>query len=157
MSISRTIMIDHFGQPLRETSPEQMALLAGNVFALSERVPEAGGDAFDFAAWYAAWRTLQGIGQQTPEPSHLKVEGADSFEAVIPWEQLAEAAVQYAIEGQPLHKGGPIRLYVPNGSSACLNVKSVVMCRFLHEEASRGEVSYGFKSTFSPQDMRIKR
>jgi len=150
---SRIIAIDHFGQPLHETSPEQMALLAGDAFALSERVAEAEGEAFDFARWYAAWRISQGIGEETPEPTHLKVEGRDSFEALIPWEQLAGAAVQFAIGGKPLQKGGPVRLYVPQGSSACLNVKSVAACRFLHDETSRGHVSYGFKNAFSPQDI----
>ncbi|GGD74342.1 hypothetical protein [Paenibacillus nasutitermitis] len=150
----RIISIDHYGLPLYETSPEQMALLAGDAFALSDRVPEAVGEAFDFIRWYYAWRSLQGIGEKTPEPTHLKVEGNDSFEALIPWEQLAGSAIQFAIDGKPLHKGGPIRLYVPNGSSACLNVKSVAACRFLHDEASRGDVSYGFKNAFSPQDLR---
>jgi hypothetical protein len=152
----RTIVIDHFGQQAQETQPEVMAELAEAVFPLSERVPEAAGEAFDFAVWYAAWRTKQGIDQSVPLPTHLKVEAADTFEALIPWEQLTEAAVQFTINGKPLPKG-PIRLYVPNGSSECLNVKSVVACRFIHEEASRGDVSYGFKNVFTPQDMQLKR
>ncbi|QYR20422.1 hypothetical protein KZ483_21785 [Paenibacillus sp. sptzw28] len=154
---SRTIIIDHFGRQPHETSPEAMASLAGGTFVLSERVADAAGEAFDFAAWYEEWRNGQGITDDVPQPTHLKVEAADAFEALIPWEQLPDAAVQFAINGSPLTKGGPIRLYVPNGTSACLNVKSVVVCRILHEEASRGDVAYGFKNTFSPQDMRMKR
>ncbi|MFC5647632.1 hypothetical protein ACFPYJ_00515 [Paenibacillus solisilvae] len=153
---SEPIIIDHFGQQTQETFPDIMAELAGAVFPLSEIVAGAAGEAFDFSEWYSAWRTKQGIHEDFPQPTHLKVEAADTFEALIPWEQLTDAAVQFTIDGEPLPKG-PVRLYVPNGSSECLNVKSVVACRFIHEEASRGDVSYGFKSVFTPQDMQFKR
>ncbi|MFC4809263.1 hypothetical protein [Paenibacillus sp. GCM10023250] len=139
-------------------SPEEMAVMAGAVFPLAERVNGAAGEAFDFGAWFARFREREsaaGLGE--PLPTHLKLEGADAFEAVIPWEQLADAAVQFALAGSPLPKNGPIRLYVPNGSSECLNVKSIVACRFLRDEARRGEASYGFKRTFSADDLRIKK
>jgi hypothetical protein len=150
----RTIRIEHFGEPRTETTPEAMAALAGRVFPLAERVESGNGEAFDFAAWYSAWRREQRVDETLPQPTHLKVEAADTFEALIPWEQLENAAVQFSQDGEPLKKGGPIRLYVPSGSSACLNVKSVVVCRFICEEEERGNVSYGFKNTFSVEDLR---
>ncbi|BBH21516.1 hypothetical protein Back11_28610 [Paenibacillus baekrokdamisoli] len=152
----RTIVIHHFGQEPFETSPEDMTALAQSVFPLADRVAGAVGEAFDFASWYGAWRSRHGIEESAAIPTHLKVEAADAFEALIPWEQLKDAAVQYAIDGEHLPMG-PIRLYVPNGSSECLNVKHVVACHFIHEEAHRGEVSYGFKSSFSPDDLRKQR
>ncbi|MBW7477792.1 hypothetical protein K0T92_24075 [Paenibacillus oenotherae] len=155
--MSNAIIIHHYGLQPVETTPEEMASIAGGVFPLSERIEKGVGEAFDFHAWYLAWRNSKGIGADVPMPSQLKVEAADTFEAVIPWEQLEDSAVQFRIDHAPLAKGGPIRLYVPNGSSECLNVKSVVACRFIYNEETRGEVSYGFKNTFSPQEMRLKR
>ncbi|WP_274652320.1 hypothetical protein [Paenibacillus humicola] len=151
------IRIEHFGLPPHDTTAGEMASLAGGVFPLSERVENAAGEAFDFHAWYSAWRAERRLGDGVPAPTHLKTEAADSFEALIPWEQLGQAAFQCGPGGEPLPKGGPVRLYVPDGSSACLNVKGVVLCRFIHEEAERGSVTYGFKRTFSPQELRQKR
>ncbi|SDX20128.1 hypothetical protein [Paenibacillus sp. CF384] len=151
------ITIAYTGQePVRMTA-DDMAKLAGASFPLSTRIAGAAGEAFDFGAWFTAWRDSQGIAADAPLPTHLKVEAVDTFEALVPWEQLKDAAVQYAIGGEALHKGGPIRLYVPHGSSECLNVKSVVVCKFIHDEEKRGEVSYGFKQTFSAEEMRLKK
>lgn len=151
------IRIEHEGVDAANAMPEEMAALAGRVFPLRDRVEGGAGEAFDFAAWYEAWRREQGLAEAAPYPTHLKVEAADTFEALIPWAQLRDAAFQFAQEGRPLAKGGPIRLYAPNGSSECLNVKSVVVCRFLRLEQEQEEASYGFKNTFSPQEMRKRR
>ncbi|TYP71198.1 hypothetical protein [Paenibacillus methanolicus] len=151
------IRIEHEGIEAAMTTPEEMATLAGSAFPLGDRVEGGGGEAFDFAAWYGSWRAAQGLTEASPRPTHLKVEAADTFEALIPWAQLQDAAFQFAQDGKPLAKGGPIRLYAPNGSSECLNVKSVVVCRFLRLEQEQDEASYGFKNTFSPQEMLKKR
>ncbi|QHW30657.1 hypothetical protein GZH47_07170 [Paenibacillus rhizovicinus] len=156
MSQQYITIYDVEGQPAA-TTPEDMARLAGRVFPLTERIAGGAGEAVDFGDWFVGWRKQQGIASEAPLPTHLKVEAVDAFEALIPWEQLADAAISFAINGERLPKGGPIRLYVPNGSSACLNVKSVVACRFLQDEERRGEVSYGFKQTFSADEMRNKR
>ncbi|AZN43656.1 hypothetical protein EJC50_11495 [Paenibacillus albus] len=134
-----------------------MAALAGRAFPLIERVAGGAGEAFDFMEWLGAYRSQQGVAEDAPLPTHLKVEAFDTFEAVIPWEQLKDAAVQFAVDGAPLPKGGPVRLYVPHGSSECLNVKSVIVFRLLLDEGNRDEASYGFKSTFTPAEMRMKR
>lgn len=155
--LPNAIMIHHYGMEPIETTPEEMAAIAGRLFPLSEVIQDGAGEAFDLLAWYSAWRNRNGIGDEVPQPSHLQVEAADTFEAVIPWEQLGDSAVQYRVDDAPLAKNGPIRLYVPNGSSDCLNVKRVIACRFVNKEESRGEASYGFKNTFSPQEMRLKR
>ncbi|MBM7565393.1 hypothetical protein JOC55_002339 [Paenibacillus sacheonensis] len=139
------------------STPEDMARLAGRVFPLSERIAGGNGEAFDLGEWFVNWRAQRGIAAEAPLPTHMKVEAADTFEALIPWEQLKEAAVLFALNGAPLAKGGPARLYVPNGTSECLNVKRAVVWRFLQDEEKRGEVSYGFKQTFTADEMRSKR
>jgi len=151
-SSSTAITIHHCGSPEARTSPGEMALLAGSAFPIADRVPEAEGDAFDWGAWYEAWRKSNGL-ELAPRPTHLKVEAADGFEAVMPWEQLEQAAVLYAAGGAPLSAGGPIRLYVPSGTSRCLNVKSVVTVRMLHEPARSAEAEYGFKRVFDPSEL----
>jgi len=147
-----TVTIHHHGSPAVQTGPADMALLAGGVFPIAERVPEAEGDAFDWGMWYEAWRKSNGL-DQAPRPTHLKVEAADGFEAVMPWEQLDQAAVLYAAGGAPLMKGGPIRIYVPLGASRCLNVKNVVAMRVLHEPGRGSEAAYGFKNVFDPGEL----
>jgi len=147
------ITIAREGMAPERMSPGDMARLAGGVFDLSTRVPGAEGEAFDWAAWHDGWRRRRGL-RADGVPTHLKVEAADGFEALIPWEQLREAAVLVAVNGAPLAKGAPARLYVPNGTSACLNVKSVVAFRLLYGRENGGEASYGFKSTFAPNELR---
>ena len=153
---SGSIRIEHAGAEPALTNAEAMAALAGNVFSLAERIEGGTGEAFDFAAWSEAWRKSSGLGADDPYPTHLKVEAVDTFEAVIPWEQLKDAAIQFSIGGQPLVKGGPVRLYVPNGSSACLNVKGVVIFRLVEDIDHRDYVAYGFKNTVSTQELLKK-
>lgn len=61
--------------------------------------------------------------------------------------------VQYAILGKKLSKGYPIRLYVPNGSSDCLNVKGVIQVELLYEPELDDEATYGFKNQVKLEDM----
>ncbi|MEV5030101.1 hypothetical protein [Paenibacillus sp. LPE1-1-1.1] len=149
------IKIEHFKLGSFATSPEEMAMLAGKSFPIAQRVPGAFGDAFDWQRWYSAWLEKVGGVEAVPAPSQLIVEAADTFEASIPWEQLGEAAVLYKLDGEPLQKTGPIRLYVPNGSSKCLNVKSIVKLKIGHNASSgTEEATYGFKHTFSAEELR---
>ncbi|MCQ6558587.1 hypothetical protein [Paenibacillus mendelii] len=150
------IRIEHPGTEPALTSAEAMAGLAGSVFPLAKRIEDGIGEAFEFAKWYEAWRKLNGLGADAPHPTHLKVEAADTFEAIIPWEQLKDAAIQFSIGGKPLVKGGPVRLYAPNGSSACLNVKSIVKFLFVMDIDHRDYVAYGFKNTVSTQELLKK-
>lgn len=151
----KEIVIDHFRLGVSATTADEMAKLAGESFPIGGRVPEAAGEAFDWHDWYTAWVNEQGPENGTKEPTHLMVQAADTFEATIPWEQLGQAAVLFAQGGVPLEKAGPIRLYVPNGSSKCLNVKSVVRLKLARlEDGGSEEASYGFKRTFSAEDLR---
>ncbi|PZD94267.1 hypothetical protein DNH61_17785 [Paenibacillus sambharensis] len=150
----RSIRIEHFGQDAVTATAEAMAIDAGRTFPAADRVPEAAGDAFDWLDWYRAWAAKQGLDREgSPEPTHLQVEAADSFEAVIPWSQLRRAAVVYAVNGQDLGASGPLRLYVPDGISACLNVKRVTVFRIGYADGIQPEASYGFKSQFTPGDL----
>jgi len=154
------IKIEHFELGVFFTAPEEMAKLAGACFSITDRVPEADGEAFEWLLWYTAW-----LRENDPKnaaanktPGYLIVEAADTFEATIPWEQLEQAAVLYQINGLPLQKAGPIRLYVPNGSSRCLNVKSIVKLKIGRDVQNiQVEAAYGFKNTFSVDDMRINK
>ncbi|CAM4357654.1 hypothetical protein [Paenibacillus tarimensis] len=150
----RSIRIEHFGQAAVTTTPEAMAIEAGGSFPAADRIPGAAGDAFDWHAWYQAWSAKQGLKREgSPEPTHLQVEAADSFEAVIPWSQLSKAAVVYSINGQDLGSSGPLRLYVPDGESACLNVKRVTVFRIGYADGKQPEATYGFKNQFTPAEL----
>ncbi|XEC96432.1 hypothetical protein AB6A23_07775 [Paenibacillus tarimensis] len=156
-SNSDTIRIFHEGVAVGTISPQEMAELAGGTFDISERVPNAEGKAFDFHSWYKAWRHQNGLDEDISVPNQLTVEAADTFEAVIPWSQLENAAVLYASpDGGALTKSGPIRLYAPNGTSDCLNVKSIVLMRFMHDGSHNREAHYGFKNVFTPDELRKK-
>lgn len=125
------------------TSPQEMASLSGQVFPVALRVPDAAGEGFDLMDWCT--RILP-----TPaDMTHLIVRAADEFQATIPRKQLSKALLQYSIEGNPLVKGGPLRLYVPDGSSACLNVKSVVLFQFVIDPKLGEDASYGFRNEIS--------
>ncbi|MFC5468382.1 hypothetical protein ACFPPD_06595 [Cohnella suwonensis] len=136
-----------------ETTPQEMAELSGRTFPVNDRVPGAPGEGFGLAEWYeAAVRGPDG-GEDASRPTHLVVRAADEFQATIPWAELGGALFQYAIGGLPLEKGSPIRLYVPDGSSACLNVKSVVNVRFVRDSTLGDEAAYGFVNEVSPNRL----
>jgi|GEM_PF-783987 len=133
---------------------EEMAALAPQRLSLEERVPGACGEAFDLKTWYAAWASRHGV---VPEaaPTHVQADAADEFRAVLPWAQADQAVILYAVDEAPLSKGFPIRLYVPDGSSACLNVKSVVQLSFVRDASLGDQATYGFVSSI-PADALWK-
>jgi hypothetical protein len=134
---------------------EELKDLAPLHLSLEERVPGVEGKAFDVLSWYRAWRQRQHITIERL-PAFMEVEAVDEFQATIPWEQLGQAVFLYEQNGSPLKKGFPIRLYVPDGSSECLNVKSVVHIKFGYEPAF-AEASYGFKNQVSLDDLKFKK
>ncbi|WP_127531176.1 hypothetical protein [Paenibacillus kobensis] len=155
-----SIEIEHEQFGIELWTPSMMAELAGVVFPIEERVPGAVGFAFDWTTWYTEWlHLITHTSQCSLSPAtHLKLYAADSFEAVIPWSQLKDAAVLYAKEEeQRLDSAGPLRFYVPNGTSKCLNVKNVVRIVVCVDEEGESEASYGFKSQFSADDLRLKK
>ncbi|WNQ09986.1 molybdopterin-dependent oxidoreductase [Paenibacillus aurantius] len=133
-------------EELKEEAPDHVEL--------AERVPGKEGRGFDLTAWYQAW-TSRSDGQELP--THLEVEAADEFRAVIPWRELGSAVLVYEQNGEPLRRGGPLRLYVPEGSSDCLHVKSVVKLSFLHtQKEAKDKARFGFANRVSPESM-LKR
>lgn len=152
----REINIYHFQFGHSVTTADEMVRIAGGSFEIGQRVPEAAGEAFDLQAWYNGWSALQEEKQELRKPAVLKVEAADSFEATIPWGQLDRAAVVFSLDGKPLEANGPIRLYVPDGSSRCLNVKRIVALYIGNAGSDNGEAAYGFKQTFTLDEMRKK-
>lgn len=154
----KNIWIEHAGRRSFMTTAFEMAELAGRSFNVSESVPDTAGEAFLLQEWYEAW--LESAGSETAivKPQQLVVEAADSFQASIPWDQLDGAVVLFSLGGEPLKGTGPIRLYVPNGSSKCLNVKRVVKLRLGDFQGNEvQEAAYGFKHTFSKDDLRINK
>ncbi|NHN31601.1 hypothetical protein [Paenibacillus agricola] len=140
-----------------EFTIEQLTAMAPRVVSLADRVPEIEGEAFELQEWYRAWqKQLPPQERADREPSQLTVEAADEFQATIPWDELGEAVFLFKQEGKPLVKGFPIRLYVPNGSSECLNVKSVVQIRFSYNEIHK-EATYGFKNHIALEDLKFSK
>lgn len=128
-------------------STNEMVEIATLNFPIADRVPGLEGAAFDLKKWYDAWT------KQAHQPTHLTVEAVDEFQATIPWNQLDQAAMLYEQNGAPLQKGFPIRLYVPDGSSHCLDVKSVVLIRFLHNHELGEDAVFGFKNQVSVDEL----
>jgi hypothetical protein len=134
---------------------EEMLLLNPLLVNINERVPGIEGKAIDLVSWYGLW--VKTFNQDSLEsPTYLSVEAADEFNAFIPWTELQYAALLYEQDGLPLKKGYPIRLYVPDGSSACLNVKSIVKMHFIHQTDLGTKAAYGFKNKVSADDLRKK-
>lgn len=129
----------------------QMIGQAGVAFEMADRVPNVSGKAFDLYTWYRAWS------KATTAPTHMHVEASDQFQATVPWEELGQAAFLFEQNNAPLVKGYPLRLYVPDGSSACLNVKSVIRIQFLHEPDSSQPADFGFKNHVSVNELSKKR
>jgi hypothetical protein len=143
-----TVHDDRLGS--QQLSVDEMAALAPSFFPLAHRVPEAGGEAFDLKQWFSVW-----AGDRTQEqPTYFMVEASDEFQATIPWNQLDHAAILYTQDGLPLQKGYPIRLYVPDGSSSCLNVKSVVKMFFRYDDHIGSAATFGFKNQVTVDELR---
>lgn len=134
----------------------EMVQLAEQKLAAEDRVPNVSGEAFDLKSWYGSWKSSRG-GTKEGNPTHVKVEAVDEFQALMPWSDLDTALFLYAQEGEPLRKGYPIRLYVPDGSSECLNVKSIVHIWFLHDAALGEEATFGFKNKVTLDELKMKK
>ncbi|MFC4075303.1 molybdopterin-dependent oxidoreductase [Salinithrix halophila] len=117
-----------------------------------ERVPGVDGKAVSLKA-------VLGYAVLTRGATHVRFIAADEFQADIPLKELEQAFFLYQRqEGRPLERGGPLRLYVPDGSSNCLNVKSVTEVQVVareKEDADRS-ASFGFRQTLSPDTLRLK-
>jgi hypothetical protein len=154
------IEIEHEQFGVEQWTASVMSELAGEVFAIDTRVPGAAGIAFDWQKWFEEWLLLLSYTTRCKlsTPTYLKLYAADAFEATIPWTQLHNAAVLFAeADGSPLTQAGPIRFYVPNGTSKCLNVKNVVRIVISTEEALGDEAKYGFKQQWSANELRMKK
>lgn len=126
--------------------------------SLDQRVPEVQGKAFDLKQWYLAWKAgcdnKASFDNSSHLPTHMLVEAMDQFQATIPWDQLDQAVLLYSQNDLPLEKGYPIRLYVPDGTSNCLNVKSIVRVDFIQDEELSVEAVFGFKNKISTDELR---
>jgi hypothetical protein len=139
---------------VEELSVEAMVEMTPERFDIGERIQGVEGKAFGFLAWRQAWYGRFQAGDTSDSPTHLRVEAADEYGATIPWKELGQAAFLYEQGGLPLTKGYPIRLYVPDGSSACLNVKSVEKIYFLHQPDLGDEAIFGYKNRISVADLK---
>jgi hypothetical protein len=133
----------------------EMVGMSSFIVDIGKRVPQVTGKAIDLNSWYEAW--IRWSSPQVLEPpTHMIVEAVDEFSATIPWAELSEAVLLYEQEGAPLEKGSPLRLYVPDGSSACLNVKSVVKIHFAHQIDLGNKAVYGYKNSLTVDDLKKK-
>ncbi|MGG2201492.1 MULTISPECIES: hypothetical protein [Paenibacillus] len=150
-------VVDDSKGSVRYSSPGELAAVCSETIDPELRINGLKGQAVDWQAWYEAWSAAQGA-DVSLQPTHLQVAAVDEFQATIPWHELRDAFILYAQEeGQPLQKGFPIRLYVPNGSSECLNVKSVVRLCLLYDPALGDKATFGFSNTVTPEQMLANR
>jgi hypothetical protein len=140
---------------MHKLSVVEMLAMDPIIVNISERVPGVEGKAIDLISWYDSWAKAMDL-IPIEYPTHLSVEAADEFCATMAWSELQHAALLYEQEGQPLLKGSPLRLYVPDGSSACLNVKSVVKLDFIHQSDLDSKATYGFKNKITLDDLKKK-
>ncbi|HEU4962387.1 MAG TPA: molybdopterin-dependent oxidoreductase [Bacilli bacterium] len=88
------------------------------------------------------------------EATHVIFHASDEFQATLPREELTNALLLFQQEnGEPLRKGFPVRLLVPNGKSDCLNVKSVVKMEFVRLDDPKRESTFGFKNVVPAQEL----
>jgi len=87
------------------------------------------------------------------DATHVIFHASDEFQATIPLRELGEALLLFQQDGLPLKKGFPVRLLVPNGSSECLNVKSVVKIEFVEHERPEETATFGFKNLVKPSEI----
>ncbi|WP_159887459.1 molybdopterin-binding protein [Paenibacillus puerhi] len=138
-------------------SAGELAGVSGEPFAAGSRMEGATGNAIDWRHWYETWSAGK-KGEGGHQPTHLQVWASDEFQATIPWHELRDAFIVFEQEdGQPLSKGYPIRLYVPNGSSECLNVKSVIRLRIAYDPVLGETATYGFLNTIEPEQLLLSR
>ncbi|SDC07232.1 hypothetical protein SAMN02799630_02596 [Paenibacillus sp. UNCCL117] len=138
-------------------SAGELAAVSGEPFAAGSRVKGAEGNAVDWQHWYAAWSGGDDAAAAS-RPTHLQVFAADEFQATIPWQELQDAFFVYEQDnGLPLQKSQPIRLYVPNGSSECLNVKSVIRLRIARDPLLGEAATYGFLNRISSEQLLSAR
>lgn len=92
------------------------------------------------------------------ETTHLRFLGADDFQAELPINDLQDAFLLYRQNGRPLKKGFPVRLYVPQGDSNCLNVKSIVRIEAVAYDGADAKkpASFGFRNFIRPDEL-LKR
>jgi len=67
----------------------------------------------------------------SPDYSHAIFTAEDGFLQKIARQELDRAFFVFKQKGEPLTKGFPVRLYIPENESDCLNVKSVVRIQLL--------------------------
>ncbi|MBN2910012.1 molybdopterin-dependent oxidoreductase [Polycladomyces sp. WAk] len=89
------------------------------------------------------------------DTTHLRFWGADDFQAEIPVTDLQDAFLLYRKNGRPLKKGYPVRLYVPQGESNCLNVKSIVRVEAVAYEGADAKkpATFGFRNIIRPEEL----
>jgi DMSO/TMAO reductase YedYZ molybdopterin-dependent catalytic subunit len=87
-----------------------------------------------------------------PECTHVVFHALDDFQATLPLADLGQALLLFQQDGEPLKKGFPVRLLVPDGASDCLNVKSVVRIEFVQADPNQG-ATFGFKNLVSPSEL----
>lgn len=156
MQTNSRIEVSDLHKNIESFTVDEMVAIADQRLNIQDRVPSVEGEAFDLKSWYRNWHN-KGQNHSDEVPTHVRVEAVDEFQALIPWGQADQALFLYAQEGQALKKGYPIRLYVPDGSSECLNVKSIIKVWFINDPALGDEATYGFKNKVTLDELKFKK
>jgi DMSO/TMAO reductase YedYZ molybdopterin-dependent catalytic subunit len=106
-----------------------------------------------FAGIATPFSSLLEMAAPKAESTHVIFHASDEFQATIPLPELRDALLLFQQDDAPLKKGFPVRLIVPNGSSECLNVKSVVKIEFVRHAAPEQEATFGFKNLVPPSEL----
>ncbi|WP_108024011.1 hypothetical protein [Melghirimyces profundicolus] len=149
MSEARNLMVvGQVKNPLSLSESELEKMDDGTVRP-GDRVPGLEGSGVELSKILERAGLLPGV-------THVIFHASDEFRADIPLGELEKAFFLYRQEGRSPEKTHAIRLYVPDGSSNCLNVKSVVRVDAVvrvGDEADR-KAEFGFKQVISPDRLR---
>ncbi len=106
-----------------------------------------------FSGIATPFSSLLEITQPLETATHVIFHASDEFQATLPIAEARGAYLLFQQDGNPLKKGFPVRVIVPNGSSECLNVKSVINIEFVRLEQPDQEATYGFKNTVAAEEL----
>lgn len=132
----------------RETDLQYADLAEGRtgpILDVTPIVPTFSGNAIRFTS------LLETIRPQK-DATHVIFHASDEFQATLTLTELDGALLLFQQDGQPLQKGFPVRLLVPNGWSDCLNVKSVVKIEFV-QAAPEQKSTFGFKNVVPVKEL----
>lgn len=91
--------------------------------------------------------------QPMQDCTHVIFKANDEFQATIPFAELKDALLIFKQDGALLEKGFPLRLFIPDGWSECLNIKSVTTIEFVQNTYGESKSTFGFKNLIQLSEL----